>query len=292
MKRPFLMPGLLSLLVVTVAIGTVTHGGERIARPMLSELRHAPVQVLHRSDGRVARGLRNEAESKNWSGYVVAKFESGEAYTSAQGTWTVPAVTYFAGYRAEYSASWVGIGGFCKNLNCTATDHTLIQLGTEQDVSSSGLTDYYAWYELLPRPPKLIPLAVNSGDIITASLQCVAHCSAARQSWTLTMNDQTTQASWTNTFTYASKELSVEWIEEAPALAGRILPLADYDTLVFDPNTANGSSPNLSISANGIVMADPRKQTSNPSDADSDLDGFDTCWGEGTTLTPCSAPSS
>ncbi len=292
MKRRFLMAELLSLLVAAIAIALVTDRSDPMSPQTLSELRHAPVQVLRGSDGRVARGLRNQAETKNWSGYILTKFDSGETYTSAQGTWSVPAVTYFAGYRAEYSASWVGIGGFCKNLNCTATDRTLIQLGTEQDVSSSGLTDYYAWYELLPHAPKLIPLTVNSGDVITASLQCVARCSASRQSWALIMNNQTTQANWTQILEYASKELSVEWIEEAPALSGRILPLAAYDTVVFDPDSANGSSPNLSLSANGIVMNDPRKQTSNPSDPDSDLDGFDTCWGDGTALTPCSAPSS
>jgi hypothetical protein len=296
------MAGLISLLVAVVAagfgfgsdpvaVGLASGHDDSIGLRTRSELSSAPVELLRTRDGHLARGLRNQANSKNWSGYIVTKFESAESYTSAQGTWTVPTVSHFVGFPAEYSAVWVGIGGYCKNINCTLTDRTLIQVGTAQNVAASGFTDYYAWYELLPGFQKPIPLEINPGDTVTASLECAANCSALRQSWTLSMVDQTTPGSWSQTFTYASRELSADWIVEAPALSGRILPLADFDTVVFGPDTANGSTPSLSFSANGLVMNDPRKQTSNPSDPTGDLTGFATCWDDGTALAPCSTPS-
>jgi len=91
--------------------------------------RHYSIQVLRRTDGRVVRSLLNQMVSTNWSGYVAANFATGQIYTSAQGTWVVPTVTYFPDPRfsAEYSSSWVGIGGFCENANCTVADNSLLQ---------------------------------------------------------------------------------------------------------------------------------------------------------------------
>ena len=72
---------------------------------------------------------------------MVANYQTGLKYTSASMTWVVPTVRYGASTdttsSTEYSANWVGIGGFCANRLCTRGDHTLIQLGTEQDVSRS-----------------------------------------------------------------------------------------------------------------------------------------------------------
>jgi hypothetical protein len=74
---------------------------------------------------------------------------------------------------SEYSANWVGTGGFCENQLCTRGDKTLIQLGTEQDVAPDGITtQYYAWYEMLPAAETPLPAnnIVKPGDTITASL--------------------------------------------------------------------------------------------------------------------------
>ena len=80
---------------------------------------------------------------------------------------------------------------------------------------------------------------------------------------------------------------SAEWIIEAPGLPS--LPLADYSQATFDPVEANGLNPNLSLSANGVIMQDPYGETSNPS-APMGGDVFSTCWGNG-SLTPCTAGS-
>src|SRR5229473_5072317 len=168
------------LVIVLLTIGAWKNvpRSEATALP-----RHYPIQVLRRTDGRVARSLLNQMQSTNWSGYVAASFGTGQTYTSARGTWVVPTVTYFAGFSTEYSSSWVGIGGFCENSNCTIVDNSLLQLGTEQDASSSG-TRYYAWYEALPSPIKKIPMSISPGDTIKVSLQLVS-AGKKNQSWTL-----------------------------------------------------------------------------------------------------------
>ncbi|MCL4423383.1 MAG: hypothetical protein M1115_09535, partial [Actinobacteria bacterium] len=63
-----------------------------------------------------------------------------------------------------------------------------------------------------------------------------------------------------------------------------------YDSATFNPTTANGSNPNLTVSQS-VIMYDPQGQTSNPSAPDSEGDGFATCWGSGSTLANCPAPS-
>ena len=247
---------------------------------------HGPIQPHRKDDGSLGRGARNEIDTSNWSGYAVAKFETGQSYLSAQATWTVATVTYqpdASGSAAQYSSTWVGIGGFCENALCTNVDRTLIQLGTEQDVSSTGAAQYYAWYEMLPQFPNRIPLPIKPGDSITASLQCTAACLNKKQTWTLSMVNNTTGQQWSQDFRYASSRLSAVWIEEAP-YSGGVLPLADFGTIAIDPNDV---SPPLTLQANGIQMTDPWGQTAIPSSPDSF--GFNVCWESGTT-DPCPQP--
>lgn len=278
----------------------------------LQLIAHAPIAVHRDDNGRVRRHLRNQLESSNWSGNVVANFESASTYTAAEATWEVPTVTYtrppavchtiHSGARGatfcrapdprwEYSSSWVGIGGFCEDANCASVDDSLIQLGTEQDASSNGQTQYYAWIETLPESevelsPETYP--VIPGDTITASLTCTANCTpGGTQTWMLTM---TSSRGWTysSSIAYASSLLSAEWIEEAPSSFSGVLPLANYGTATFQPSA--NSNPALDLtSTNEIVLVDPYGETSDPSEESGDQ--FATCWGNNpSTIAVCSAP--
>ncbi|HXZ00343.1 MAG TPA: G1 family glutamic endopeptidase [Stellaceae bacterium] len=286
-----------------------------------SHARHAPIGVHRNDDGSLKLGPRNQAiETSNWSGYAAAYFSTSDYYTAATATWTVPKVTYvtppevcrtvtsfFGGTRqvctqshpsAEYSSSWVGIGGYCENSGCTSVDNTLIQLGTEQDVSSRGTTQYYAWIETLPESEsELSPTTypVKPGDTITASLLCTANCTSGQtQTWTLEM---TSSEGWTyknTTVSYASTLLSAEWIQEAPSSSAGVLPLADYGTASFNA-TADGLSPPPAGTleqagvSNGILMVNPYGETSNPSALVSSE--FNTCWGNNpNSIASCAAP--
>ena len=221
----------------------------------------------------------------NWSGYVLPKFQTRKKqYTAAQATWTVPEV-FFGGVESA-SLSWIGIGGFCKNKKCEKVDESLIQLGTGQDAITDTETDYFAWYEVLPSGLIPITLEVNPGDVITASLSCAGKCKKKHQSWTLSMTDETTGKNWSQVVTYESSKLSVEWIEEAPAGKGGVLPLADFGTATFSQATADDVSADLS-SGDSIVMENPHGQTSNVSAPNSTQDGFSACFSPDSTLASC-----
>jgi hypothetical protein len=259
-------------------------------------VRHAPIEVHRNPDGTPAHGLRNQWLSNNWSGYEVANFQTGQKFTQAQMSWVVPTVTYGSSSDStssiEYSANWVGIGGFCENRLCSRADRTLIQLGTEQDVAPDGTANYYAWYEMLPAAETPLPAnyAVKPNDVITASLACISACSARTQMWLLTMSNQTENWIWSQSFPYASSMLSAEWIEEAPYQGG-VLPLANFVTASFSATGGvnNDQTPTLSLSANGIEMKDPWGQTSAPSSPTS-LANFDACWGYTSFASSCPTP--
>jgi Peptidase A4 family len=150
--------GHVTALVIVGIFGVVAAAEPvRAGEPNTTSLRtHGPIQVHRLDDGSLARGPRNEFSTSNWSGYAIGSYQSGQKYTWAGGTWAVPTVSFGPTQSAtdeEYSATWVGIGGFCLNALCSRVDRTLIQLGTSQYVSSSGATTYFAWYEMLPAAP-------------------------------------------------------------------------------------------------------------------------------------------
>jgi hypothetical protein len=221
---------------------------------------HARMIPIYGPDGLLIRGPQNEMVSGNWSGYLVA----GGIFTAAEGTWTVPAVS-FVGYsgspNVQESSSWVGIGG-------VGYDETLIQLGTSQHVSADGAVAYYPWYELLPAYETPLPFPVNPGDVITASVECLTNCkSNAQQTWRLKMKNSSQNWDWTDTFAYSSSLLTAEWILEAETACVdgncQISPLPNYGSAGFSNLTLNGNNPNLSVS-NGVILQDQYGGNSSP----------------------------
>ena len=274
------MFGTLALAIVGSA--SLLHAGQsRIVR------KHSPIEVLRDANGDPLRTIDGKYVSRNWSGYVLPRFQTKNFYTAAQVTWTVPAVT-FHGAEA-FSSSWIGIGGFCANKKCTQVDETLIQLGTEQDAVSPTESDYFAWYELLPDFAIPTALTVSPGDVITASLSCSGDCSTGQ--WTLSMTNETTSGNWSMPFTYASPNLSVEVIEEAPTGGSGILPLANFGKATFSSTTAQSMSLDLS-KGDSIVLEDKHHKTesSNVSRPDSTKDGFNACFSSSSHLAKCAKP--
>ena len=215
------------------ALAAVVMSGPTAAQTAAppERLTHRPIELLRNADGSIKRGLRNEIQTGYWSGFAVT---AAAPYTSASGTFQVPSVSYSgSGHSYEDSALWVGIGG--------DGDSTLIQLGTEQLITSSGAASYYVWYELYPAATVYLGHAVKPGDIIAASLQCTAACSPSSvQTWQLTMTDETAGWSWTQNVQYQSSMASAEWITEAPWDSSGELPLDDFVQATFDPVSANG----------------------------------------------------
>lgn len=268
-SRAALPARLAATLALVLTGAAIIAGGARAATLT------AHGQLLH-----LAPGVRvNANQSSNWFGYDQGALEQGgKLFGSISGNWTVPTATQHTAGQAEASSDWIGIGGGCVDAGCTATDSTLIQTGTEQDVSSTGAASYSAWYELVPAPSLTISsMTVQPGDQMHASISEVVNDANA---WTITIQDLTRNESYTTTVPYSSTHATAEWIEETPLQIGTNAGFAALPNLTnpaFSSGTVNGAPVRLSTSeemdlvdSNGNVIGAP----SAPNSAGS---GFDAC---------------
>jgi hypothetical protein len=231
----------------------------------------------------------NANQSSNWFGYNQGAIEQGgKLFNSITGDWTVPKVSQHTKGQAEYSSDWIGIGGGCPESTCTVPDPTLIQTGTEQDVSSSGTPSYSAWWEIIPAPSINFPMTVAPGDHMHAS---VAEVVPFSNLWTITLTDVTRGETDTQTVPYASTHATAEWIEETPLIIGSgagFAPLPNATSPVFDLATTNGQPANLTPSEEMDLVDSNGNVIGAPSAPDPDADGFNACTWSGT----CTAPTS
>jgi hypothetical protein len=137
---------------------------------------------------------------------------------------------------ATYSAFWVGLGG-------ADGRQALEQDGTEANCNADGTANYYAWYELVPKAPVRVDLAVHPGDHMTATTTVDGH------DVTETIVNHTTGQSFSRTLTMSNPDVSTaEWIAEAPsqcqtgAANCTALPLSDFGTVSFTSAGATDSS--------------------------------------------------
>lgn len=263
-------PALISLaaLAGTASAGTLSAHG----------------QLLHLSPLRL-----QTSSSNNWSGYDQGTIEQGtKLFNSVSGYWTVPTATQHTSGQAEASSDWIGIGGGCVDAGCTVTDETLIQTGTEQDVSASGQASYSAWWEIIPAPSLTISMTVSPGDRMYAS---IAEVVPDVNVWTITLKDITRGESYTTTVPYASSQLTAEWIQETPLELGTSPGLAALPNLTdpdFDLATVNGAPANLKSSEAMDLVSSSGQVIGAPSAPDSDADGFGVCAWAGSCVAPAS----
>jgi len=237
-------------------------------------------QLLH-----LAPGVRaNANQSNNWFGYNQGSLEQGDKlFNSISGNWTVPTATQHTSGEAEASSDWIGIGGGCVDSGCTVTDSTLIQTGTEQDVSSTGAPSYSAWYELVPAPSLTIStITVHPGDQMHASISQVA---SGADVWGITITDLSTGQSYSTTLPYPSTMSTAEWIEETPLEIGTNAGFAALPNLTnpaFSSGAVNGSAVKLSPSEQMDLIDPSGTVIGAPSAPNSAGSGFDACaWASG-----------
>jgi hypothetical protein len=221
----------------------------------------------------------NTNTSSNWFGYNQGTLEQGsKLFNSIGGQWTVPTATQHTAGQAEASSDWIGIGGGCIDGGCTATDSTLIQTGTEQDVSATGQATYNAWYELVPAPElQITSITVHPGDRMSASVSEVVNDSNA---WTITITDLTNGQSFSTTVPYSSTHTTAEWIEETPLEIGTNAGFAALPNLsnpAFGSATTNGQSANLKSSEELDLIDSNGNVIGAPSAPNATADGFDAC---------------
>jgi hypothetical protein len=229
-------------------------------------------------------------QSTNWFGYQQGALEQGgKLFHAVTGDWTVPTVSQHTKGQSEASSDWIGIGGGCIDADCAATDPTLIQTGTEQDVDANGTPSYSAWWELIPLPGLTITnMTVRPGDHMHAEVSEIA---ANSDLWNIKLQDVTRGQTFTITVPYPSTHATAEWIEETPLLIGAntgLASLPDLSNPNFDLGTTNGSPVVLKSSEQMQLVDSSRKVIGLPSAPDSDADGFGAC----TWATSCSAPPS
>src|SRR5262245_59485292 len=146
-----------ALLAFPAVAGAKVGGGGTI-------LRHGPITKLRHST------------STNWAGYAA----TGGGFTTVTSTWTQPTATCTS--ATTYSSFWVGLDGDGSN--------TLEQTGTEADCSG-GHASYSAWYEMYPKYPAYVNIAVHPGNSFTATV------TASGSRYTLTLKNNSTGAVFT-----------------------------------------------------------------------------------------------
>ncbi len=240
---------------------------------------------------RLTHAQINSNTSGNWFGYNQGALEQGgKLFNSISGDWTVPSVTYNskAGGSTQYSSDWIGIGGGCVDSGCAVGDATLIQTGTEQDVTSSGSTSYSAWWEVIPLTSQPFSMTVAPGDHMHAS---IAELVSDSNVWNITLSDLTRNETQTMTVPYTSSRDTAEWIEETPLIISTnagLASLPNASSPAFDLATVNGQPANLKPSEEISLSPDGSTIIGTPSSPDPDADGFNAC----TWTTTCATPGS
>jgi peptidase A4-like protein len=230
------------------------------------------------SHGQLLDLRANTNQSTNWFGYDQGSLEqNGKLFNAITGDWTVPTATAHTAGQDESSSDWIGIGGGCVDAACSVGDNTLIQTGTEQDVSAAGAASYSAWWEIIPGPSVGISMTVAPGDHMHAS---IAELVPSSNAWTITLQDVTRGETFTQTVPYSSSHLTAEWIEETPLLLGTKPGLAALPNLTnpaFTSATVNGANANLKASEEMQLIDANGKVIGTPSAPNGTHDGFSAC---------------
>jgi hypothetical protein len=241
------------------------------------------------SHGQFLRPLHlNANQSTNWFGYNAGALErSNTLFNSITGDWTVPTASQHVKGQSESSSDWIGIGGGCIDAGCLLGDSTLIQTGTEQDVSATGAPSYSSWWEIIPGPSIDTGMTIAAGDHMHAS---VAETIPNSEVWVITLQDVTRNETFTQTVPYPSTHATAEWIEETPLTFGTggagLAALPNLTDPRFDSGTVNGAPANLTPAEEMQLTDSSGNVIGTPSAPDAQADGFSACaW-----ATSCATP--
>lgn len=216
-------------------------------------------------------------QSFNWSGYMQGSLEKGTTFHAIAADWIVPRAKPHRHGEAEYSSSWIGIGGGCLDAECRLFDATLIQAGIGHDVDSSGNADYYAWWETIPAPLIRVDLPVAAGDRVHVEIVEAATPGIR----TITILNRDAAGSFSITLPYTSTYGSAEWVIETPLVITdsgvTVGPMADLGRVHFDSATVNGAPAGF-VSGEQIQLVDlDLSAIAKPSAPDHEADGFNDC---------------
>ena len=206
---------------------------------LLSAAGQAPLTISHSPHIQAANAQDNAASySTNWSGY--ATYQPATTFTDVKGSWVQPSVSC-PSKTAQYASFWVGLDGYNSN--------SVEQIGTDSDCRGRNRPVYYAWYEMYPAYPVNLSMAVHPGDTMSAEVV------TSGSTFTLTITNVTTGATFSTQQTATAALTSAEWVAEAPSSCSRfrcsVLPLANFGTVNFSGSytTGNGHTGTISDGA-------------------------------------------
>lgn len=170
-------------------------------------------------------------QSTNWAGYLA----TGGSFTAVSGSWVIPTPTATSSTVESGDGTWIGIGGI--------TTADLIQIGTANTISPSGIVTTAAFYELLPAGAVgIASLAVNPGDTVSASIMQLSV-----NQWAISLSNVTSGRSFSTTVNYTSSLSSAQWIQEDPSYPdGSLVLLDNFGIVQFS---------NATLVVNGTTMA-------------------------------------
>jgi len=173
--------------------------------------------------------------STNWSGYM----STSGSFTAVSASWIATSPTG-NGSTTTADATWIGIGG--------VTSGDLIQVGTQNIVTSSGQVEPGAFYEMLPAVSQTIPnFVVHPGDSITASVT-----ETSTNQWSISITDNTDSQSFSTSVSYSSSLSSAEWIEEDPSYGnGSQIPFDNFGSTSFSGGLTKVNGLSSTIGASG-----------------------------------------
>jgi len=205
-----------SLLPLLVCIAALPAASTAAAQPDLR---------LGIQQGLAARA--GTETSSNWAGYAVTH---RKPFASVTGRWVQPAATC-ADISPTYSAFWVGLGGF------SSRSFAVEQTGTLANCTA-GTPYYKAWYELYPKPPVMLRIAVRPNDLFSSTV------SVSKKTVVIRIKNVTTGKLFTKRLHMTRPDLgSAEWVAEAPSgcdFSGNCstLPLTNFGSVAFSHSTA------------------------------------------------------
>ncbi len=241
-------------MAARVGVGLALAAGALLAAPAVGAadghgvVRSAPLVPVPTSGS--GAGLNGAQSSLNWAGYAA----TGATFSSVSGSWAQPAASCPTN-RAQLAAFWVGLDGY------SPSDPHVEQVGTDSDCVKGkgkhrGGPSYYAWFELYPAAPVVLPPSaypVSPGDVISASV------SVSGAGYLLHLVDSGRwNYSTVQTPSTRPPDASAEWIAEAPTSCRgsscKIAQLADFGAIGFSGARADGL-PVSSFADNRITMA-------------------------------------
>ena len=116
---------------------------------------------------------------------------------------------------------------------------------------------------MLPGASRQIPLSVRAGDSLTVTLT-----EQGSNQWLIDFKNNSTGETYQTTVHYSSSNSSAEWIEEAPSVGRRVVPLDNFGTVAFSAGSTvengkdvtigqSGAQPISLAGAGGSVLATP-----------------------------------